>query len=287
MKEHSLIRNTLRSSPLFAGTDEGLFEALARVSRFERYADRVLLRQAGDPPGDLMLVVTGVLEYSRTNLAGRRITVRYHGAGELGDIIAALDGRGCVFDVHTRGRTALVLIPVEPFRTLVKGAPDLLYRLALVLCDRSRYSYGLVEQLGTMPLRQRIARNLLDLADACGRPGEQGIEIDLKVSQEDLAAMLSASRQRINAEMRWFVSEGIVSTRYSRITLMDRARLEASAEDVPLPCVVAGTHGPYTMHSPYGRGSMPAHPPAGAPQSPAQALERSTANPRRVGIGVS
>jgi CRP-like cAMP-binding protein len=244
--------DALRHNPLFKGIDERLLQDLTQVSRFERYRSRTLVRRVGDMPRHLMLVVTGVLEYSRTNAAGRRSTIRYLGAGELCDVIPALDGRGCPFDVRTCGETSAVLIPIGAFRTLLGEAHELLYRVSLILCDRNRYSYELVDQLGNLSLRQRLARALLDLASAFDRLDEGRRPVEIHISQEDLAAMLSASRQRVNAELRWFVSEGMLSTRYSRITFEDHARLAAFASCTTERLAVSGCR----------------HAPRGAPRSP-------------------
>lgn len=232
MKDEKLVTEALTHASLFTGLGESPLYTLAKCSQVLRCRANENLRSAGDPATHLMLVVTGVLEYSRTTPDGRRLTMRYHGPGEVGDLIPAVDGQGCVFDVRTHDATTLILLPVQEFRQVLRAEPRLLQNVSAALCDRSRFSYDLVEQLMTLSLRQRLATSLLELADVCGRRTEQGIEIQLKVSQEDLAAMLSASRQRVNAELRCLVRAGAIVTRYSRIKIVDREAL-AQAAGVP------------------------------------------------------
>lgn len=233
MKDEKLVMEALAHASLFAGLAESALRTLAQYSEVLRCRAHENLRRAGDPAAHLMLVVTGVLEYSRTTPDGRRLTMRYHGSGEVGDLIPAVDGQGCVFDVTTHDATTLILLPVHEFRQLLRVEPRLLQNVSAALCDRSRFSYNLVEQLMTLSLRQRLATSLLELADVCGRQTEQGIEIQLKVSQEDLAAMLSASRQRVNAELRCLVREGAIATQYSRIRIVDRKALAEAASVAP------------------------------------------------------
>lgn len=233
MHDDKLVAQALAHASLFSGLGESALHTLAQCSQVLRCRAHTSLRQAGNTAAHLMLVVTGVLEYSRTTRDGRRLTMRYHGPGEVGDLIPAVDGQGCVFDVRTHAPTTLVLLPVREFRQLLQSEPKLLYNVSVAMCDRSRYSYDLAEQLMTLSLRQRLASSLLELARVCGRLTDQGIEIQLKLSQEDLAAVLSASRQRVNAELRSLVRVGAIATRYSRIKIIDLEALSEAASSTP------------------------------------------------------
>ena len=238
MNDEQLLLGAMRSSRLFWGVSDHVISRAAEISLIQRHKANVLLRQAAEPVGHLMLIVIGVLEFSRTTVDGRRLVMRLHGPGEVGDLIPAMDGGGSVFDVRTHVPTTVALLPTGTFRELVDSDIALQRNVCALLCDRGRYNYQLAEQLMAFSLRQRIATSLLGLASVCGRAVAEGVEIQLKISQDDLAAILSASRQRINAELRWFVREGVIATRYSRITILDHYRLADIAG------LVHALHGP-------------------------------------------
>jgi CRP/FNR family transcriptional regulator, cyclic AMP receptor protein len=59
---------------------------------------------------------------------------------------------------------------------------------------------------------------------------DDGAGISLKVSQNDLAAMVSVSRQTINRELARLTRQGVISVEYGRLTILDPASLRALAE---------------------------------------------------------
>ncbi len=199
------------------------------MSRLERYKHGVLLYRMGDPVQGLYVVVTGALENSLPQSTGRRFVLGYVPPGDSIALVPTLDERTALSDVRAHGDTTVVLVPRNPLRALLERQPTLLFRLATDLCHNIRRFGAHIERLTMLRLRQRVAHSLLSLAGSYGHTTGAGIDIELKVSQDDLAAMLSVSRQRVNVELRLLVSEGIVSTRYSHVTILDQARLAARA----------------------------------------------------------
>ena len=62
-----------------------------------------------------------------------------------------------------------------------------------------------------------------------GRSVDGGVQLALKLSQDELAAMLGVSRQSLNRELMALHADGFVSSAYARITLHDVAALSALA----------------------------------------------------------
>lgn len=239
MHDTRLMADAMAHAPLLSALSPAWIDRLATASRLARLRGGIQLRRQGEIPTHVMLVITGRLAYSRSQPNGRRHIVRYHGAGEIGDIIPAVDGGGCVFDVVTHGDTSLALTPCAELRGAMQEEPAFLFEVARLLCQRSRLSYELVEQQASGTLQQRLGLSLLELVDRCGVHTPEGIEIAMKLPQEDLADLLSASRQRTNAELRRLVREGVISTRYGRITVRDRTRLaelSGGSADASPPC---------------------------------------------------
>jgi CRP-like cAMP-binding protein len=70
---------------------------------------------------------------------------------------------------------------------------------------------------------------LLMLVDQHGRGSQSGIEIDLKLSQDEFADMLGVTRQSLNRELKNLEKQGLISIAYSRITLVDMPALQCLA----------------------------------------------------------
>jgi CRP-like cAMP-binding protein len=93
---------------------------------------------------------------------------------------------------------------------------------------RIRQLFGLVEDLNTLPLRSRLAKQLLHLARSYGVPcltNGQEIRIGLQLAQEELAQLLGASRQRVNQELKAMEREDAIRIEPGGLVIRNRDAL--------------------------------------------------------------
>jgi CRP-like cAMP-binding protein len=204
------------------------------MSWIERYKRGHSIHRIGDKVRGLYVVVTGSLENNLLQQKGRRYVLDYVPPGGAIGLVPTLDQHNALTDVRAHEDTTVVLVPGERFRALLNERPVLLSTLATDLCQNVRRFGAHIERLAMLPLRERVAYALLSLASSYGHANGHGIDIGLKVSQDDLAGMLSVSRQRVNGELRVLVLQGIISERYSHITILDFERLAARVADEAL-----------------------------------------------------
>jgi CRP-like cAMP-binding protein len=88
-----------------------------------------------------------------------------------------------------------------------------------------------LEHYSTQSLEQRLANRLLMLAGSFGVMSPQGLKIGLRLSQETLAQLIGATRQRVNTILKKWELDGIVEQRYGNILIRNKPRLEALAEN--------------------------------------------------------
>jgi CRP-like cAMP-binding protein len=80
-------------------------------------------------------------------------------------------------------------------------------------------------------LRGRVARRLLDLAGLHGEQDQSGVRIGAKVPQDTLAAMVGASRAKVNRALAELIAQGHIRLDAGVITLLDADRLRADHPD--------------------------------------------------------
>ncbi len=101
------------------------------------------------------------------------------------------------------------------------------------LINDSRGIYQLLSWLAFYPLRSRLARRLVMLANDHGQQNNDGIVIELKMSQSDFALLSLGSRQRVNMILSEWRERGIVDKRSARYVILDIEALkrEVDVED--------------------------------------------------------
>ncbi|MGD9743571.1 MAG: Crp/Fnr family transcriptional regulator, partial [Dongiaceae bacterium] len=81
-----------------------------------------------------------------------------------------------------------------------------------------------------LDLNARLAGQLQSLSIAHGRDTGDGVRIDIKLSQTDLAEMLGVSREAVNKQLKSWSAIGMLRVDRGFITVLDRHRLAAMAQ---------------------------------------------------------
>lgn len=199
----------------------------ARVREVEAGA---MLARRGDTASAWIGVARGALRLGTSLRDGREFTLDFVGPGQWFGDIAMIDDRPLELDVVAHVRSKLLFVSKEDLRRLSAGFEELGAGLLQLNCQRLRHMFRRFEDLQTLPLSQRLARQLQRLVHQFGRPVTEGFSIDLMLSQGDLAAIVGGSRQRVNRTLRQMHVEGIVRLGETRLLVRRPNQLAAVAE---------------------------------------------------------
>jgi CRP-like cAMP-binding protein len=224
----SYIRQALKRARLFAAWPDAELSVLAESARVQVCSPGEALERRGEKAQTLRVVATGCLEASRTWADGRRVVFGLSQPFEVVDLAAIFDGEPVMFDLTARGPATVVAVPHRALRDLVEQNPSLGLSVIQALshkarADAERLQAGLVNSP-----RVRLAKTLIALA---ADQSDRGEAPRLKITQDDLAAMLGLSRQSVVSAMKPLVREGVLEARYRSLRLVDRRRLQAVAHE--------------------------------------------------------
>jgi CRP/FNR family transcriptional regulator len=170
------------------------------------------------------LVVDGLIRIFLTSAEGRQITVRYVRPGAM---IGAPTAIGGPVDVSAQAltETALLTLDVDVLRSLARIDPGLAWALAE---EVTRRLYEVLEAFaGNVfgPVRQRVARHLLDLA----ADRQRGAILLAPVSQQALADAVGTAREVVARTLHDLRGAGLVESTRQGILLLDPGRLHEVA----------------------------------------------------------
>jgi len=152
-----------------------------------------------------MACAKGAVRVSSTSLSGKQITFTYVEPGIWFGDIAIIDGDSRTHDAYAHGDTTILCVAKNDFQKILTQHVEFYQAMLRLQARRIRLLFGLVEDLNTLPLRSRLAKQLLHLVRSYGVPclnNGQEIRIGLHLAQEELAQLLGASRQRVNQELK-------------------------------------------------------------------------------------
>jgi CRP-like cAMP-binding protein len=196
----------------------------------KRYADAAPLASRGGPAEQWCGVARGAVRISSVSLSGKQVALTYAEPGTWFGDIALFDGLPRTHDANAHGETTLLVVRKADFKELLATHVELYEALLRLNCRRLRLMFNLIEELNTLPLGARLARQILLLVKSYGVAQGAEIRIALQLAQEDLAQLLGASRQRVNQELKGFERLGAVRVEPTRLVVLSRDKLLAIAE---------------------------------------------------------
>ena len=226
----SLIRKALQQTRLLAGYPD-VIETFSRVAQIRTYANGETIAKEGDPSHSLLVIAEGSIQTSRTNANGKRLVFDFSQPGQVTGFYSLMDAGGFPIDNTARGLTRIVAVPGDVFLEALHNTPGLAVAVIAMMVRRDRLDFERMFMAALDPLRVQVAKVLLYLSRG-PQPRPARLRVPVKISQEDIAAMIGTSRQSVNKELVPMVSEGIVVSHYGGIEVLDLERLaKVAAED--------------------------------------------------------
>jgi len=201
-----LIRRVPLFSMLTASQAEGVASAVVK-SRFKRGESIV---EQGKKSDALSIILTGRARVVTTDARGREVILATMHPGDYVGEMSLIDNEPHSATVRAEIQTdALVLGRLEFARCLPENS-SMAYAIMKGLVQRLRHADRKIESLALMDVYGRVARALLEFAvvDAKG----ESIIRD-KVSRQDLAKMVGASREMVSRVMKDLEERGFIETR--------------------------------------------------------------------------
>ena len=214
---------TLTGSELFSALDE---EALARVairaSTVQLDRNDTLFNE-GDEADDLYVVLTGRIAIAKRSPDGRESLVALMGPGDLFGEMPLFDDERRSASVRALERSEVVRVPFDAVRAELEARPGLLWDVVAMYAARLRAAGDALADAMLLDVVGRTAKRLLELSGDAD-------EFVLPLTQEELAGLVGASRERVNKSISAFIRLGWIDQvdRHYRILMRDRLAQRAS-----------------------------------------------------------
>ncbi len=200
-------------SPLTPGT----LRQIAETGVVRSYPKNTVLINEGDQGDTLFIVVSGRVRVYSSNAQGREFVIDFHGTGEyVGEM--SLDGSPRSASVITVEPTTCALVSRTLVREFMNAHPEFAEHLVQKLIHRIRVTTENAKSLALSDVYGRLAR----LLNALAPPGEGHRTIAEKLTQQDIADRVGASRDMISKLLKDLAAGGYLSVEERTITLLKR-----------------------------------------------------------------
>lgn len=212
----------LRAIELFADFDDETLKGLARACSIRELKRGDVLFAENDEPDHLYVTISGRIAMVNRSIDGRESVVALMEDGDLFGEMPLFDHQNRSTDARALEPSQAISIPYAPLRAIYQQQPSQLWRVVELLANRLRAMDGVLADSVFLDVTGRTAKRLLEIA------GDND-EFSLPVTQEELAGMVGASRERVNKAIASFVRLGWIDQRERRYHILKRDQLELRA----------------------------------------------------------
>lgn len=205
-------------------------ELFGKAHQVRLAADESLFVE-GDPGDGCYRIEEGLLKVSVISSSGAERILAILGPGAVVGELSIIDELPRSASVTAIRDSLLSFVSRQQFAAVARAHPEIYRHMTELLAARLRDTNLVVAAASFLPLKGRVARALVDLADAFGEDvGDGRALIRQKISQSDVAAMAGIARENVSRILNEWIRQKLVSRVSGYYCLENKKALEQEAQ---------------------------------------------------------
>jgi CRP/FNR family transcriptional regulator, cyclic AMP receptor protein len=223
--------NTLAEITIFAGLTPEALEAVHRRCSWRRYEAGEPIVDYLDSSDDVFFVTAGEASVTIYSVAGKAVSFRRLGPGEIFGEYAAIDGEPRSASVEARSSCLVASMSGKEFRKLLETEPVVAHAVLKGLVRNARGLTKRVYEFSTLAVNNRIQAELLRLASFAPREGK-GARLEPAPTHAEIASRVSTHREAVTRELNRLARIGIIVRQNGTLLVRDLDRLAAMLHEM-------------------------------------------------------
>lgn len=210
---------------VFKDLDKEGIKELSALAREQNCIKRELIFSEGDQPDWFYAVDTGRVKITKLSQDGKEIILEIIKPGEMFGAVAALKGFPYPANAVAMEDSTLIKISRSPMLAFIEKAPGLMMSMAHSMGERLKDSHETAKNIALEKVASRIASLLIKLADQTGTKTENGMELGIKLTKQDIAEMVGSTVETSIRTMSSFKKQGYIKEEAGKIIIIDPSGL--------------------------------------------------------------
>ena len=204
------ISNLLQRVSIFANVDDRAIDALSGMIISKDYSKGSLVFGQEEPGDALFIIAKGRVKIVLYGESGKEITLSFFRKGDFFGEMSLLDDMPRSANVVTTEDSTLLILKRDDFKKHLVENPTTAVNVLAELSKRLRKADEIIGNLALLDVYGRVARVLIDLGEKDGEKVEDGMLIRKRPTQQDIASMVSTSRETVSRALNEFQKRGLL-----------------------------------------------------------------------------
>jgi CRP/FNR family cyclic AMP-dependent transcriptional regulator len=205
----------LENVPLFSGLSSAALAEIEQHGAVKSFKKNAIVINQDDESYSLYVILSGSVKVYISGEDGREAVLNHQSAGDYFGDLALIDKQPRVASVMTTEASRFMIISREDFLLCLSKNPEIAINLIKPMTSRMRMLAKNVSSLALLDVYGRVARVLLEQAEA----QEDGEMITEKITQQEIADMVGASRAMVSRILKDLKAGGYISVDKKRISI--------------------------------------------------------------------
>lgn len=209
---------SLKSIPFFTQLSEAELDLLRSLAAEKHYPKNAVVLTEGETGDSLYMIQSGKVKVFIGDEEGREIILKILGPGDFFGEMSMIDKQPRSASITTTESSVFLVLTHNAFEKCIEKIPRIASMVMRVLSQRVREADRKIGTLAMMDVYGRVASTLLELA-----VNDNGkMIVSEKLSQQDLANMVGASREMVNRILKDLAERGFISVESKSITIINQ-----------------------------------------------------------------
>ena len=214
------IGSALTRLPVFAALHPNERMTLAAKAYRKSFRADDIIFSKGDPGHTLHIIVSGMVKISLPSEDGGEALLAILLPGEFFGELSLFDGQPRSASAVTMTVTETVVLHRDEFLSFIKEHPSVVLPILSVLSNRLRGADDVISDCVFLDIPARVAKKLVELSETFGHSVDDGVEIDLRLRQQELASMVGTTRESVNRALSLLENKGAIKLDRQKITIL-------------------------------------------------------------------
>ena len=223
------IGQTLAKVPIFSGLTEAELGFVAQRTVPRHYSAGEMVFGEGEACSGLYVVESGHVRIFKSAPSGREQVLSIDGPASSIAEIPVFDGGNYPASGAAVDDVTLLFVSKQDFQALCLAHPQVPLKVLRTVGARLRRLVGIIEELSFTTVRRRLATYLLRLAQKSGKRTDEGVEVTLPITNQDLAAHIGTVRELVSRNLSRLQAEGMLKIDGRNILIYNLKNLETES----------------------------------------------------------
>lgn len=216
----------LKRCDIFHGLNKEAMDKVMAIAHERTVPKKEVIMAPDNNSGIMFILKKGKVRVFKLSVDGKMITLAILKDGDIFGALSAVKGGTSGAYAETLDDSYICAIRQEDLSMIIKRMPDIALSLIKKINQRLKEAEDRIADLVFRDVPGRIASILLKLSEQFGKENSKGTQISIKLTHQELADMVGASRETATIVLNEFKDDKVVSINEKYITITDEKSLK-------------------------------------------------------------